>query len=85
MDTDLVQRLGPRPAVEPGTSRTDLVTCSLCLRVLRDGEWMPAERVIREIRSYDLESPPRLRSTVCDGCADSILSRRAQARNLSAA
>jgi len=59
-------------------SRTDLTTCSLCLRVLRGSEWMEAERVIREIRSYELEAPPRLQSAVCDVCAESIFSRRAQ-------
>jgi hypothetical protein len=55
-----------------------LTTCSLCLRVRRDGKWLDAERVIREFRSYELDSPPRLRGTVCDDCAESIFSRRAQ-------
>ena len=55
-----------------------LTTCSLCLRVRRDGEWLEAERVIREIRSYELDVPPRLRGTVCDDCAESIFTRRAQ-------
>jgi hypothetical protein len=58
-------------------SRTSLTTCSLCLRVLRGSEWLEAERVIGEIRSYELEAPPRLESAVCDFCADSILNRRA--------
>jgi hypothetical protein len=39
---------------------------------------MEAERVIREIRSYELEALPRLESAVCDVCAESIFSRRAQ-------
>jgi hypothetical protein len=55
-----------------------LTTCSLCLRVRRDGKWLDAEPVIREIRSYEHDSPPRLRGTVCDDCAESIFSRRAQ-------
>jgi hypothetical protein len=55
-----------------------LITCSLCLRVQRGSEWTEAERVIREIRSYELDAPPRLHSAVCDDCAEAILSRRAQ-------
>ena len=58
-------------------ARTTLITCSLCLRVLRGSEWIEAESVIGEIRSYELETPPRLEPAVCDFCADSILNRRA--------
>jgi hypothetical protein len=46
------------------------------MRVLRGSEWIEAERVIREIRSYELDELPRLRSRVCDVCAESIFSRR---------
>jgi hypothetical protein len=56
-----------------------MVTCSICLRVHRGSEWTEAERVIREMRSYELDAPPRLRSGVCEVCAESIFSRRAQA------
>jgi hypothetical protein len=55
-----------------------LIACSLCLRVRRGSEWMEAESVIREIRSYAFDAPPRLQSAVCDVCAESIFSRRAQ-------
>jgi hypothetical protein len=55
-----------------------LITCSVCLRVRRGSEWIEAERVINEIRSYDFDAPPRLRAAICDACADSILSRRAR-------
>jgi hypothetical protein len=37
-----------------------------------------AERVIREIRSYELEALPHLHDAVCEACADSIFSRRAE-------
>ena len=60
----------------PKESPTSLRVCSLCLRVLRGSEWIEAERVISEIRSYDLGSPPQLHFAVCDLCAESILSRR---------
>jgi len=60
-------------------SPTSLRVCPLCLRVLRGSEWIEAERVISEIRSYDLGSPPQLHFAVCDLCAESIFSRRARA------
>ena len=59
-------------------SQTDLITCSICLRVLRGADWVDAEHVIREIRSYELETPPHLHDAVCEACADSIFSRRAE-------
>ena len=62
-----------------------LLTCSICLRVHRGSEWTEAERVIREIRSYEHDAPPRLKSAVCEVCAESIFSRRAQVRERVAA
>jgi hypothetical protein len=59
--------------------RPALVTCSLCLRVLRDTGWTEAEAVIRELRSYELRAAPRLKPAVCDDCDDAIIDRRAQA------
>jgi hypothetical protein len=73
MDTD------PQlPRVRPPEPPTTLIACSLCLRVLRGSEWIEAERVIGEIRSYELDALPRLEPAVCDPCAESIFSRRAQ-------
>jgi hypothetical protein len=46
--------------------------------VLRGSEWIAAERVIAEIRSYELEALPRLEPAVCDVCAEAILNRRGQ-------
>jgi hypothetical protein len=73
MNRDLIQRLRTRP-----DSPADLVTCSLCLRVRRGSEWTEAERVIRELRSFELDSPPHLQAGVCDDCAEAILARRAR-------
>jgi hypothetical protein len=78
MDTDLFHRLPVPRGLRQAQSRTRLVTCSMCLRVLRGSEWLEAERVIHEIRSYELEAPPRLRPALCDVCADSIQRRRAE-------
>jgi hypothetical protein len=78
MHTDLVQLPRFRRPARQTESRTDLITCSLCLRVLRDGQWMDAERVIREIRSYELETPPHLHDAVCEACVESIFSRRSE-------
>jgi hypothetical protein len=76
MDVDLDQLLRFRRPLGKMESRADLITCSLCLRVLRGSEWIEAEHVISEIRSYELEAPPRLHAGVCDFCAESIFSRR---------
>jgi hypothetical protein len=78
MHTDLVQLPRFRRTPRQTESRNDLITCSLCLRVLRGADWLEAEHVIREIRSYELEALPHLRDAVCDDCAESIFSRRAQ-------
>ena len=84
MDVDLLQQLRLRRNLRETESRTDLITCSLCLRVLRGSEWMEAEAVIREIRSYELEALPRLQAGVCEACAESIFSRRAQHEHVAA-
>jgi hypothetical protein len=76
MDVDLLQHLRSRRTLRSTKQRTDLVTCSLCLRVRRGSEWREAEQVIRELRSYEFQSPPRLHSAVCEVCAESIFSRR---------
>jgi len=85
MDRDLVQLLGPRHAGLHAEPNADLVTCSLCLRVLRSSEWIEAERVIRELRSFELEAPPQLLAGMCDLCAGSIRGRRAHDLEASAA
>ena len=59
-------------------TQLDLVTCSLCLRVHRGSEWMQAELVIRDTRSYELAAPPRLLPGVCEVCAEPIFDRRMQ-------
>jgi len=35
-----------------------LIVCTLCQRVQRGGEWVETERMIRELRSYELDSIP---------------------------
>jgi hypothetical protein len=66
-------------------SDTDLVTCSLCLRVLRGSAWLEPEDVITELRSYELETLPTLLPGVCDDCADAIFGRRARLEEMVAA
>jgi hypothetical protein len=55
----------------------DLIACSICLRVRRGSEWIDAEHIIRDIKSYDDELP-RLRGAICDDCAEAISLRRAE-------
>ena len=78
MNTDLARPLRLRRPLRAVESPPHLIACSLCLRVLRGSDWVDAERVIGEIRSYELATPPRLQSGVCEVCAESIFSRRAQ-------
>ena len=70
------QPLQPTPLHR--SSPTDLVACSICLRVLRGSEWTDAVHVIRELRTYELASPPRLGSGICSVCASTIANRRAR-------
>jgi hypothetical protein len=62
----------------------DLIACSICLRVRRGSEWLDAEHVVRDIKSYDSELP-RLRGTVCNDCAEAISRRRADREDAVAA
>jgi hypothetical protein len=77
MQTDYLQLPGGRHTTTQTESGPTLIACSLCLRVLRGSEWLEAERVISEIRSYELADPPQLKAGLCDVCAASILKRRA--------
>jgi hypothetical protein len=78
MHTDHLQLPPVGQALRQTDSPPTLIACSLCLRVLRGSEWIAAERVIAEIRSYELEALPRLEPAVCDVCAEAILNRRGQ-------
>ena len=84
MSVDLFQSLQSRRSARHAPARIGLVSCSVCLRVLRGSNWVEAEHVIREIRSFELEAPPRLQSGVCDGCAESIFTRRLQGEAVAA-
>ena len=64
---------------------TDLVACSLCLRVRHGSDWVDAEAVIRELRTYELRALPRLEAAVCDDCTAAIFARRARAEEAIAA
>ncbi len=63
---------------------TNLIACSICLRVRRGSEWLDAEDVIRDTKSYD-DQLPRLRGAVCNDCAEAIFRRRADWENALAA
>ena len=74
-----VQQLPPEGLLQsvPTSRQPSLVTCSLCLRVDRDGTWVEAEEAIRELRSYELSAPLHLAPGLCDECGDSVRARRA--------
>ena len=58
------------------TQPAGLVTCSICLRVLRGAKWVDAEEAIRELRSFDRPQPLRLGHGLCDDCTDELAERR---------
>jgi hypothetical protein len=55
-----------------------LRACSICLHVLRSGEWIAAETIIVELRSFEDASPPHLEPALCTSCEESINRRRVQ-------
>lgn len=55
-----------------------LKACSVCLRVLQGSEWVEAEIVMRELRSFDFATAPRLKPALCDRCVRSLRERRAR-------
>jgi hypothetical protein len=58
------------------THPVGLVTCSICLGVLRGSKWIDAEEAIRELRSFDRQQPLRLGHGLCDACTDELAERR---------
>jgi hypothetical protein len=63
----------------PVAGRVGLTACSLCLSVLRDGDWIDATDAIRELRSYELPSPVSLEPGICDDCRAALADRRTSA------
>jgi len=55
-----------------------LIICTLCQRVQRGGEWVDMGRVIRELRTFELDTVPQLHGVIRDECVDSILHKRAE-------
>ena len=56
----------------------NLRACSICLSLLDGKEWVEAETFIREHRSFERQTPPRLTPAICDDCEASIARRRAE-------
>jgi hypothetical protein len=61
------------------------VVCTLCLRVLRGASWVEAEKVILEVRSFELASMPTLHNALCTDCSEMIQLRRGDAQRAEAA
>jgi hypothetical protein len=57
-----------------------LIACSRCLRVLRDGQWVRAERVIHELRSFEYDAPPHFAPVLCPVCTLAIAQARVPLR-----
>jgi hypothetical protein len=70
------QPLLPPQLHDAHTHPAGLVTCSICLRVLRGSKWIDAEEAILELRSFDRRQPLRLGHGLCDACTDELAERR---------
>lgn len=58
-----------RPASrQRAAQRPELVTCSVCLRVLQNSVWVDAVDLIRSLRTYELKALPTLQPALCDRC-----------------
>ena len=57
----------------------EFVACSICLRVLRNGEWTDAGAVIRDLRTFDGDTVAHLRDGLCDVCKEELWLRRREA------
>jgi hypothetical protein len=44
--------------------------------VARNGKWLRAEEAIRQLRTFERSSPPRLRAALCPDCEEEIALRR---------
>ena len=62
------------------STRCTLTACSLCLRVLQDGEWIEAATAIVELRSFEHQAAPQLEPALCAHCAEAIDRRRLSVR-----
>jgi hypothetical protein len=72
-------------AARRGDAALALTACSVCLRVWQGSDWVDPETVIRQLRSFDVVTAPRLNPGLCDRCARSLRERRARPAELLAA
>jgi hypothetical protein len=70
--------LGALPALGSRRTELHLIACSRCLRVLRDEQWVRAETVIRDLRTFEQDQPPCFEPVLCPLCTFSIHLRRAE-------
>jgi hypothetical protein len=52
-----------------------LDACSICLSVRYESHWIEPGIAIRAMRTFELDSPPRLQPAVCERCA-AVLARQ---------
>jgi hypothetical protein len=78
-DTDRERPAVPIYDASSHARTLSLVSCSLCLRVLRDSDWVDARDAIRRLRNFELATVVHLEPGLCDECAELIDRRRANA------
>jgi hypothetical protein len=66
-------------------AQAELDTCSICLRVRHEDQWIEVETAIRALRSFEHPAPPRLLPALCDRCAALLALRRGRTTTAKAA
>jgi len=56
-----------------------LDACSICLSVRYESRWIEPGIAIRAMRTFELDSPPRLQPAICERCAAALSSQRSRA------
>jgi hypothetical protein len=67
-----------------GMETNRVTACSICLRVLHEGEWIEATHAITHLRSFALPVLPRFEPALCTHCVEWIRRRREQPKELAA-
>jgi len=61
--------------IQPTPTTPHLRACAWCERIHLD-EWVPAERAIAKLRTFEWSQPPTFTHGICDECLRAVLEAR---------
>jgi hypothetical protein len=64
--------------VPPAADELLLRACAWCDRVHVDDDWISEESAVQNLRTFDLEAPPRFTHTICPDCFERVERQRAE-------